>query len=182
MLVYTTGLIGTAFPPYNSKTSLQVPIIIALSNWVAISLFIFAAAPASGGHLNPLITLSTFTAGLATLPRTVLYVLAQMIGALIGGFFLKLGLGGKDYYPLVSSKQPLETRPEITAYPITTCSYQAQCSPSFRQVANLALACSLIGICRWLHYRYNVHFIRTSICLRDGRVSRFNISRFWRRS
>lgn len=101
MLVFTVGCISNALGPYNSPDSLRAPLIGALANWIAITLFVYAAAPASGGHLNPLVTLSTFTAGLSTFPRSVLYILGQCIGALCGAFILKLGLGGHDYYPSV---------------------------------------------------------------------------------
>lgn len=65
----------------------------ALLNIIGLSIFIFTAAPASGGHLNPSITMATFFAGLCTLPRAVLYIAAQCIGAIVGGYWLKLGLG-----------------------------------------------------------------------------------------
>ncbi|EMC97689.1 hypothetical protein BAUCODRAFT_147735 [Baudoinia panamericana UAMH 10762] len=70
----------------------------ALLNFVGLTLFVFAAAPASGGHLNPSITLATFFAGLCTLPRAVLYVIAQCVGAIVGSYWLKLGLGDA-YFP-----------------------------------------------------------------------------------
>jgi glycerol uptake facilitator-like aquaporin len=107
MLVFAVGLIGTALAPYNDPNSLRAPLVGSLTVWIAITLFIFAAAPASGGHLNPFITLSTFTAGLSTFSRSVLYIIGQCIGALIGAFFLKLGLGGADYYPSVCIAQIL---------------------------------------------------------------------------
>lgn len=72
----------------------------SLLNYVSLTLFIFAAAPASGGHLNPAITLATFFAGLSTLPRTILYVVAQSAGAIIGSYWLRLSLG-VAYFPLV---------------------------------------------------------------------------------
>lgn len=101
MSVFIFGMIATALSPYHQPNSLAVPLIGALANWLALSLFIYAAAPASGGHLNPFITLSTFTAGLSTFPRSVLYIIGQCIGAIIGAFILKLGLGGSDYYSMV---------------------------------------------------------------------------------
>jgi glycerol uptake facilitator-like aquaporin len=47
----------------------------------------------SGGHFNPLITISTFFARLSIFPRTVLYVAFQCAGAVIGGFLVRAGLG-----------------------------------------------------------------------------------------
>ncbi|TKA42076.1 hypothetical protein B0A55_13121, partial [Friedmanniomyces simplex] len=55
----------------------------ALLNVIGLTLFIFSAAPASGGHLNPTITIAAFFAGLCTLPRAVLYVVAQCLGSII---------------------------------------------------------------------------------------------------
>lgn len=62
---------------------------------LTLPLYIFAAAPASGGHLNPMITMATFATRLSTLPRTVVYVVAQVTGATIGGYLLRAGVGDK---------------------------------------------------------------------------------------
>lgn len=48
--------------------------------------------------MNPFITMATFMTGLCTLPRALYYIVGQLIGALAGGFFLKLGLGGSKYF------------------------------------------------------------------------------------
>jgi hypothetical protein len=69
--------------------------------------FIFAASPASGGHLNPTITLATFFAGLCTLPRAVLYIVAQCAGAIVGCYWLRLGLGDEYYFPSVRMSSSL---------------------------------------------------------------------------
>lgn len=97
-LVFTVGLIANAIAPYSHTNPLAVALVGSLTNWIAITLFVYATAPASGGHLNPLITMSTFAAGLSTLPRSLLYIVAQCIGAIGAGFFLKLGLESSDFY------------------------------------------------------------------------------------
>lgn len=58
-----------------------------------IALFVYAAGPVTGGHLNPLITLGTFFAGLSSLPRTVLYVSFQCVGAIIGALIFRESIG-----------------------------------------------------------------------------------------
>ena len=55
---------------------------------------------------SPTITIATFFAGLATLPRAILYVVAQSIGAIVGGYWLRLGLGDA-YFPEVRSLNAL---------------------------------------------------------------------------
>jgi glycerol uptake facilitator-like aquaporin len=79
---------------------MAISLYAALLNTAGLSLFIFTAAPASGGHINPSITMATFFAGLSTLPRSVLYIIAQTLGAIVGGYWLKLGLG-EQYFPTV---------------------------------------------------------------------------------
>lgn len=49
--------------------------------------------------MNPLITMGTFFGRLATFPRTILYILFQVLGATIGAFFIRAALDqpeGKD--------------------------------------------------------------------------------------
>jgi len=67
-----------------------------LSILFTLPLFIHAAGPASGGHINSLITLATFTAKLAALPRAIVYIFMQCLGAVAGGFLLRAGLGEAD--------------------------------------------------------------------------------------
>jgi Major intrinsic protein len=67
----------------------------AITQIVLVSVFIYAAGPITGAHFNPLITLGTLCAKLSSLPRTVLYVLFQCLGAVIGAFMLRAALGAK---------------------------------------------------------------------------------------
>lgn len=76
---------------------------LLLSTYVGHTIFIFAAALASGGHLNPTITIGTFFAGLATLARAVLCVVALCTGALVGAYWLRLDLGNDVFLALVSA-------------------------------------------------------------------------------
>ncbi|KAK5116691.1 hypothetical protein LTR62_007365 [Meristemomyces frigidus] len=97
LLVFCLGAGGSGLTTQTESQSASA-LYAALLNTVALTLFIFTAAPASGGHLNPTITISTFFAGLCTLPRMVLYVTAQGIGAIVGSYWLRLGLGDA-YFP-----------------------------------------------------------------------------------
>lgn len=99
LLVFTVGA-GTSGLTTVNASPLAISAYAALVNFVSLSLFVFAAAPASGGHLNPSITMATFFAGLSTLPRSVIYIVAQSVGAIIGGYWLRLGLGDQ-YFPVV---------------------------------------------------------------------------------
>jgi hypothetical protein len=94
--VYTSGLVSVGLGPLVKATNLG-PVVPAafgsIVNLVLISLFIYAAGPVSGGHLNPLITMSAFAARLSIFPRTVLYVMFQSLGAVVAGFLVRASLG-----------------------------------------------------------------------------------------
>lgn len=94
--VYTSGTVSAGLGPLVKATDLG-PVAPAafgsIVNLVLMALFIFAAGPISGGHLNPLITMSTFAARVSILPRTVLYVTFQCLGAVVAGFLVRASLG-----------------------------------------------------------------------------------------
>ena len=93
---YLSGLASIGLGEFTTKTSLGpvAPALFgALTNLLLISLFIFAGAPVSGGHFNPLITMSTFFARLSIFPRAILYILFQCAGAVTAGYLVRSSLG-----------------------------------------------------------------------------------------
>jgi glycerol uptake facilitator-like aquaporin len=100
LLVFALGA-GASGLTTLQVSPMAISLYAALLNSAGLSLFIFTAAPASGGHLNPSITMATFFAGLSTRPRSVLYIVAQTLGAIVAGYWLKLGLG-EAFFPVVS--------------------------------------------------------------------------------
>ncbi|GAB7334970.1 hypothetical protein MBLNU13_g06841t2 [Cladosporium sp. NU13] len=98
LLVFALGA-GASGLTTLQVSPMAISLYASLLNFVGLSLFIMAAAPASGGHLNPSITMATFFAGLSTLPRSVLYIVAQTLGAIVAGYWLKLGLG-EQFFPV----------------------------------------------------------------------------------
>lgn len=107
LLTWITVLIAahpSGPPPTPSPTSgvfstpiFLGPLVGGITNMIILPLFIYCLGPVSGGHLNPLITISTFTARLTTFPRMVLYVLFQTSGGLIGGLILRSSLGTRAF-------------------------------------------------------------------------------------
>jgi glycerol uptake facilitator protein len=61
---------------------------IAITFGWAIAVFVgvYITAPYSGGHLNPAVTIGLALAGKFSWSKVVPYIVAQMIGAMIGGF------------------------------------------------------------------------------------------------
>lgn len=71
-------------------TGALVPSLLGgLTAVLVLPLLIFATGPVSGAHLNPTITIATFFARLATLPRCILYVAFQILGGTLAGLLLR---------------------------------------------------------------------------------------------
>jgi len=71
----TFPLLFTTVPPV---------FVFGMLNILILPFLIYATAPHSGGHLNPIITLATFCAGFTSLARTFLYIIAQFVGGIMG--------------------------------------------------------------------------------------------------
>jgi glycerol uptake facilitator-like aquaporin len=73
------------------------PLVGGVTNLIILPLFIYSLGPVSGAHLNPLITLATFTARLTSFPRMVLYVAFQTAGGSIAGLLLRPSYGSREF-------------------------------------------------------------------------------------
>ncbi|KAL2071729.1 hypothetical protein VTL71DRAFT_12964 [Oculimacula yallundae] len=91
-LCYLSGMIDTVI--FNFHTT-QPAAYVGVTNIFLISLFIFAMAPSTGGHVNPVITFATMMAGLTGFSRGILYLIAQTAGAATAGALLRGSFGGK---------------------------------------------------------------------------------------
>lgn len=89
-LCYLSALISVTLA--NMQTS-QLSAYVGITNIFLLSLFIYACAPASGGHVNPTITFATMTTGLIEFPRAILYLCAQTIGGGIAGGLIRGSFG-----------------------------------------------------------------------------------------
>ncbi|KAE8381780.1 hypothetical protein BDV26DRAFT_289208 [Aspergillus bertholletiae] len=84
-LIYVSGNISSTLLSYDTK---QVGAYIGLSNVFLISIFIYATAATTGGHLNQMITFSAIFSGLCPISRGTIYICAQTLGAALGGGIL----------------------------------------------------------------------------------------------
>ena len=92
LLTFTLGATASGLTTLQ-LSPMAIILYAPLTNFFALTFFIFTLAPESGGQLNLMITMATLFAGLSTFPWAVLYIVAQYIGAIVGGYWLKLGLG-----------------------------------------------------------------------------------------
>ncbi|KAM0519021.1 hypothetical protein ACHAPE_004013 [Trichoderma viride] len=90
--VFVSGQIVATISTYGTP---QLGAYIGISNLVLIATFIYAVAPASGGHMNPTITFAAVLTGLCSVPRGILYMVGQTAGGALGGGIL-LGIWGKE--------------------------------------------------------------------------------------
>lgn len=89
-LAYISGILGVTLAGWPAAA---VPAGIFFGNTTLVSLLIYATATASGAHLTAVVTISTTLCGLTHPVRAVVYLFCQLLGAAIGGAFLRLGLG-----------------------------------------------------------------------------------------
>jgi len=89
-LCYLTGMIFITIGSFNTT---QAAGWVGASNIVLLSLFIYTLLPASGGHVNPIITFTTMTTGLTGFSRGISYMIAQIVGAALAGGLIRGSFG-----------------------------------------------------------------------------------------
>jgi MIP family channel proteins len=62
---------------------------IALAHGLALAVLVSALGPISGGHFNPAVTFGVWMTGRIDAMRAGMYVVAQLIGAVVAGFALR---------------------------------------------------------------------------------------------
>ncbi|KAF2069874.1 hypothetical protein CYY_008814 [Polysphondylium violaceum] len=65
-------------------SSYKVPITIGVLQIFILGFTILACGPSSGGHLNPVFTITTMLSGFCSLSRCVVYVVMQLVGSIVG--------------------------------------------------------------------------------------------------
>ncbi len=70
-------------------------VAVALAHGMAIALLVAATAKISGGHINPAVTFGAVITGRMKLSTGVLYVVAQLAGAVIGALLLEAAIVGQ---------------------------------------------------------------------------------------
>ncbi|KAF3328776.1 putative aquaporin TIP4-3 [Carex littledalei] len=69
---------------------------VAIAHTLVVAVMISAGLHISGGHLNPAVTLGLAVGGHITLIRSVLYILAQLLGSSVACLLLKYLTGGLE--------------------------------------------------------------------------------------
>lgn len=79
---------------------------ISIAFGLSVVLFAYAIGGVSGCHINPAVTIGLLVAGKISMKDTVLYMIAQILGAILGAFVLAqiLYLGSWQVLPLVNGR------------------------------------------------------------------------------
>ena len=91
-VVVVTGVIG-ANPGFQGDPAALVA--IALAHGLALALLVAGTAKISGGHINPAVTFGAVITGRMKLSTGMLYVAAQLVGAVIGALLLEAAVVGQ---------------------------------------------------------------------------------------
>jgi glycerol uptake facilitator protein len=87
---------------------------------LAVYVGVLVAAPYSGAHLNPAVTISLAIGGLFEWSDVITYITAQLLGAMLGSFFV--WLTHKDHYELTEDIEGIKasfcTAPAIRNFPL----------------------------------------------------------------
>ena len=65
-------------------------LVIALTHGLAIAMLVYATANISGGHINPAVTFAAWLTKKISSARALMYIAAQLSGAVVGALFLLL--------------------------------------------------------------------------------------------
>lgn len=86
LLVFALDTIVISSIQTDTKThNLVMSTLIA----IIIAILLLATFPISGGHINPVVTLSAVLIGHMTITRAAIYILAQCVGGLFGALALR---------------------------------------------------------------------------------------------
>jgi len=85
-VIATQDTLGRGVGPSGIETpSLTV---IALAHGFAITIIIYAIGEISGGHINPAVTWATLVTNRVSVLRAIIYIISQVLGAIVGAAFL----------------------------------------------------------------------------------------------
>ena len=70
---------------------------VALAHGLVLAIMVSVVGHISGGHVNPAVTIALWTAGKVPTPRAAIYVVAQLLGAVIGALLLVYVVGGDAF-------------------------------------------------------------------------------------
>ena len=72
------------------ETDVKMPnLILSILVAIIIAILLLAVHPVSGGHINPIVSISAALVGLISMSRAIIYIIAQCAGGVLGALALK---------------------------------------------------------------------------------------------
>ena len=68
---------------------------VALAHGLVLAVMISVTGHLSGGHINPAVTIALWSAGKVTTTRGAVYIVAQLLGAVVGALLLRYAVGAE---------------------------------------------------------------------------------------
>jgi len=112
-LNFVSGLLAATLSTWPPAA---VPVGILFGNAILVSSLISATAPATGAHINPLVTMATVLSGLCHPVRAVIYIFCQLVGGALGGTLLRVALGWKLAHELHNTGCWIDPEGEVTVW------------------------------------------------------------------
>ena len=114
-------VIGAGAVIVNAQTGGEVGLLgIALAHGLALTVLATGFGPISGGQFNPAVTVALWLVGKVRTIEGLRYIVAQLAGAAVAGFTLKLAFGGFDagdsWYTVAGGGAPslIYSLPQVT--------------------------------------------------------------------
>ncbi len=154
VLIGTGGIISTSF--IGQGSGVPALIVIALAHGVALALAVTAAMAISGGHINPSVTIGMLVAKRIKLGEAALYIIAQVIGAVVAILILMAvlpsGIGAAVHWgvpslaPQISVAQGIGIEAVITFF-LVLAVFMTAVNPKAPKIGGLGVGAALtIGI------------------------------------
>ena len=84
------GSVIAAMAASGNEMTTGALLCIAFAHGLAIMLLVSATANISGGHINPAVTIAAALTGEIGISKGVLFIIAQVVGAIFGAFLLNI--------------------------------------------------------------------------------------------
>ncbi len=92
LVFFTAGAVVVTAGMLGERLSSSRLLAASITHGLAFGLLVFALGGSSGGHLNPVLTFAVVLTRRMTFTRGLLYLVAQLVGAVVGAVLLKLVL------------------------------------------------------------------------------------------
>ncbi|CAH7667377.1 aquaporin-like protein [Phakopsora pachyrhizi] len=93
VIVWSSGISIMTVKSFDTR---QEGVYLGITTALTATLLFYSIGPLTGGHFNPIVSLSTGVNGLISFRRAFSYAISQFLGAIAGGVLVSFTLGHKS--------------------------------------------------------------------------------------